>query len=170
LLRRGLWYSLKSDQSRQISGDKSKLMNKFLIFLFLGIALALSACGGSAPGATGSAPSATAARITNLSVSEAFDLMQKNRTRTDFSIVDVRTPAEYQSGHIEGAVNIDIYAADFEARLKGLERNSSYLVYCRSGARSAQASQTMFNLGFVHVFNMLDGISGWTAAGYPVTQ
>ena len=105
-----------------------------------------------------------------MSVSQAYDLVKTNSGKTDFQIIDVRTPEEFQAGHLEGALNIDIYSADFESRLRQLNMGRQYLVYCRTGVRSAQASQTMANLGFARIFNMQGGISDWAAAGYPVTK
>lgn len=69
----------------------------------------------------------------------------------DTKIVDVRTPAEFATGHLEGATNIDIEANDFATKIATLDKNASYLVYCRSGNRSAQAKSKMSAAGFTHV-------------------
>lgn len=61
----------------------------------------------------------------------------------DTVIIDVRTPAEFSEGHLEGAVNIDLQSADFDAQIAGLDQDEDYLVYCRSGNRSAQAASVM---------------------------
>lgn len=66
-------------------------------------------------------------------------------------MVDVRTPAEFAAGHLEGATNIDIEANDFAMKIAKLDKNASYLVYCRSGNRSAQAKSKMSATGFTHV-------------------
>jgi len=69
-------------------------------------------------------------------------------------ILDVRTPAEFASGHLDGAINIDVQAADFEARVSELDPNADYVVYCRSGNRSAAAIDRMADLGFT---SLVDG-------------
>jgi rhodanese-related sulfurtransferase len=77
-------------------------------------------------------------------------------------ILDVRTADEYKSGYIKNAVNVDIYGgSDFIESIKKLNKNYSYFVYCRSGARSAQACQLMQQMGFEKVFNLDGGILAW---------
>ena len=63
------------------------------------------------------------------------------------TVIDVRTPGEYAAGHLEGAINIDIQAADFAAKIAALSKNETYIVYCRSGNRSATAAAQMTQLG-----------------------
>ncbi|MDO9590965.1 MAG: rhodanese-like domain-containing protein, partial [Microcella sp.] len=53
-------------------------------------------------------------------------------------VIDVRTPAEFASGHLEGAINIDVQSADFDSRISELDADGTYFVYCRSGNRSGQ--------------------------------
>ena len=66
----------------------------------------------------------------------------------DTVIIDVRTPAEFASGHLDGAVNIDVQSADFAAQIMELDPNGEYFVYCRSGNRSGQAIAQMNQMGF----------------------
>lgn len=61
----------------------------------------------------------------------------------DTVVVDVRTPGEYAAGHLDGAVNIDLQSAAFDATIAELDPGEEYLVYCRSGNRSAQAVAAM---------------------------
>lgn len=68
-------------------------------------------------------------------------------------IIDVRTPEEFAAGHLEGAVNIDLQAADFADRIAALDPAASYVVYCRSGNRSGQAQSYMQSVGFGDVEN-----------------
>jgi rhodanese-related sulfurtransferase len=103
----------------------------------------------------------------DLSVEDAFDLIDDMAGDPDFAILDVRTPAEFDSGHLEGAENVDFYAPDFLSRLDALPRRVTYLIYCRSGGRSGSAHDEMESLGFATVYNMLGGITAWTDAGYP---
>jgi rhodanese-related sulfurtransferase len=73
-------------------------------------------------------------------------------------IIDVRTPAEYQSGHIPNALNIDISSAEFPEKIDELDRSKDYYVYCRSGGRSATACQYMVSVGFKNVNNLYGGV------------
>ena len=68
-------------------------------------------------------------------------------------VIDVRTPAEYASGHLEGATNIDIEANTFSAKIAKLDKNATYFVYCHSGNRAAQAITAMKALGFTKLTN-----------------
>jgi phage shock protein E len=61
----------------------------------------------------------------------------------DTVIVDVRTPAEYAAGHLQGAVNIDFQSQSFDGEVSDLDPNGDYVVYCQSGNRSAQAVSAM---------------------------
>ncbi len=74
-----------------------------------------------------------------------------NGMRQDL-ILDVRTPAEFALGHIEGAVNLPLDRLTSGIHtLKNIDTNSRILVYCRSGRRSAQASKLLKEKGFRYV-------------------
>ncbi|MFC1937911.1 rhodanese-like domain-containing protein [Chloroflexota bacterium] len=100
---------------------------------------------------------------------EAFTLIQENEDNPDFVILDVRTPREFDQGHIGNAINIDFYCETFREELDRLDKNKAYLLHCRSGNRSAQALAIMKGLGFREVYHMSDGIIGWAADGLPIT-
>ena len=106
----------------------------------------------------------------NITPAEAFALIQANQNDPHFLIIDVRTPAEYNDGHIENAINIDYRSDSFRDEVGQLDRNKSILIYCWSGGRSGSALEMMKELGFKKVYNMLEGINGWIAAGYPVVE
>ncbi len=72
----------------------------------------------------------------------------------DVIFIDVRTPSEFQQGHIPGSLNIDLYDSSFLKRLGGLDREKTYKLYCRSGARSGQALSIMRTLGFLRAENI----------------
>ena len=67
--------------------------------------------------------------------------------QSDAIIIDVRTPEEFAAGHLEGAVLIDIKAASFDSKIAALDPDASYIVYCRSGNRSALAVERMRGAG-----------------------
>ena len=77
-------------------------------------------------------------------------------------VLDVRTEDEFESGHIPNALNIDLrMGTGFIDKVNALDKNKSYYVYCRSGARSAQAVQVMRDLGFSETYNLIGGILEW---------
>ena len=103
--------------------------------------------------------------IADITPQEAFDLIQSNKNNPDFVIIDVRTQAEFDSGHIENAINIDYNPETFRDELNNLDKNKTYLVYCAGGWHSADAVATMKKLNFLTVYNMLGGINRWQAEG-----
>jgi phage shock protein E len=83
-------------------------------------------------------------------------------------VIDVRTPGEFDGGHLEGAINIDVQSADFESRISELDPDVTYYVYCRSGNRSGQAIDRMAELGFTDLTNGGSVQSASNATGIPV--
>lgn len=73
-------------------------------------------------------------------------------------ILDVRTPSEFASGAIPGALNINFMGADFDRKIDRLDKTKTYFVYCRSGNRSGQACQLMAQKGFSNLFNLSGGL------------
>ncbi len=84
----------------------------------------------------------------------AFQSKVKESSNT--VLLDVRTPEEFAAGNIEGAVNIDFKASDFEQKIAELDKNKTYFVYCLSGIRSGKAADRMSELGFTSL-HTLDG-------------
>lgn len=82
-------------------------------------------------------------------VAETFD--SKNWEKV--TIIDIRTPEEFEEGHLEGAVNIDFYEDSFVSELDSLDKDDEVLIYCRSGNRSGQASEIMQELGFTNIID-----------------
>jgi len=108
--------------------------------------------------------------VTNVSVGKAQTLLKERAGKADFVILDVRTPEEFAEGHIDGAVNLDVQARDFEKKLRVLDRKKSYLVYCRTGNRSRKATVAMEALGFRSIFHMTEGIVRWKQQNLPLTR
>lgn len=109
-------------------------------------------------------------KTVKIGVAEAHKLIEKNRENSDFVIIDIRTPQEFSDGHIENAINIDFYSRDFRQKLSELDKNKTYLVYCRTGVRSKLAMPVFINLGFKEVYEMDGGIVAWIEAGYEVVK
>ncbi len=108
--------------------------------------------------------------IEDITPAQAFDLIQDNQNNPDFVIIDVRTSEEFTEGQIENATNLDFYAKIFRDELDNLDKNKTYLIYCRSGARSGKALNIMAELRFEEVYNMSGGIIGWKAEGLPTVK
>jgi len=143
--------------------------------LALATSFSLAACGGddAQPTAAADGSTSTVATTTSADALTPFTVITPEQgaaliaERSDVVVVDVRTPEEYATGHLENAVNVDVSASTFDAELAGLDPNGTYVVYCRSGNRSAQAVARMQAAGFTDVYD-LGGIVGLQAAGYIV--
>jgi rhodanese-related sulfurtransferase len=124
--------------------------------------------GGGCNSTAGTTTTTTAVSIIDINVQDSRTLLQDNKDNPHFIILDIRTPDEFATGHLEKAQNIDYYAADFRARIDKLSRTETYFIYCRTGHRSGLARDMMKEMGFLHIYNMTGGINDWTAAGNPV--
>lgn len=86
----------------------------------------------------------------------------------DAVVIDVRTPGEYAAGHLEGAMNIDVQASSFDSQVAALATDGDYVVYCRSGSRSAGAAARLAELGFTSVTDAGAMSSAAVTTGLPV--
>ena len=104
--------------------------------------------------------------VKNIGVQE----FEKLRTDKKNVVLDVRTSREYAAGHMPGAINIDVNAADFEKKVKALDPSKTYLVHCAAGVRSAKACGKLSKLNFGHLYNLEGGFRAWEKAGNKVEK
>ncbi|MDX1690265.1 MAG: rhodanese-like domain-containing protein [Acidimicrobiia bacterium] len=122
-------------------------------------AMALTACGGNTD---------TAQRIDTVAPERAAEIIDDGPE--GLVVLDVRTPPEFADGHLADAILVDFNAPDFEERLAELDRSVPYVMYCRSGNRSAGAREAMRDLGFEEVYEIDGGIVAWVEAGLPLVS
>lgn len=72
----------------------------------------------------------------------------------DAVIIDVRTPEEFAAGHLDGALLIDVKNPSFDTEIAKLDPTAEYIVYCRSGNRSAQAADRMREVGITNITDL----------------
>ncbi len=96
------------------------------------------------------------------------DVKRKLTTDSDFHLIDVRTPDERNTIHINGNIeyinSIDVEAGNIS--FDNYDKNDEIVVYCRSGNRSERVYNVMKNLGFTNVKSMAGGINEWVSLGY----
>lgn len=142
------------------------LKNLMMLVLSVSLVIGVALMGGCAP----SEVETPTQIIENITPQEASTLIQNNQNNPDFVIIDVRTSEELADGHIENAINIDYYSEAFRDELNNLDKNRTYLIYCRSGNRSGKALNIMEELNFREAYNMSGGIIEWKAEGLPTTK
>jgi rhodanese-related sulfurtransferase len=137
----------------------TRVLRLLLLALLAFGPVALAGCSSEAEPAAGTTESNAQVRVVD--TTEARALIDAGA-----QIIDVRTPEEFDAGHLTGAVNVDVQAADFHERMQGLEKTGSYVVYCRSGSRAGAAADMMLDMGFTDVVNA-GGFDSLRTAGLP---
>lgn len=132
-------------------------MNRYISIILITLALLFNSC---------SNPSADTITKTSLSAVEFAD---KIKELPEATLIDVRTPEEFEKGHIANAVNYDWNNPQFEKQMAALDKSKPVLVYCLSGARSLAAADKMRISGFSEVYEMEGGLIKWRAANLPET-
>lgn len=79
------------------------------------------------------------------------------RTPESILLVDVRTPQEYNAGHLKNAQNMNWFDADFADKFSTIEKDKTIYVYCKVGGRSAKAQEKLLSLGYKNVINLEGG-------------
>lgn len=108
--------------------------------------------------------------IIEVSAKEAATLIDKHNGDSDFAILDIRTPGEFQSGHLPDATLVDFYSQTFPDQLNRLDKEKTYLIYCRSGNRTGRSLEVFIKLKFYRIYHMTTGINGWKSEGSPVIK
>ncbi len=99
----------------------------------------------------------------------ALQFAEKLKASAGAVVLDVRTPGEFSSGHLENAVNIDWNDESFDRKVADLPKDVPIFVYCLSGGRSSSAAASMRKSGFKQVYEMDGGMMQWRAANLPET-
>ena len=114
---------------RTLAGMRSRT-SALVLAACLALSPALAGCGGSS--------------ADTIRPAQALTLIERNQA---VRVLDVRTPEEFATGHLPGAVNVPL-ADDFEGAIEDLDQRAAYVVYCQSGVRSAEAAGIMVDAGF----------------------
>jgi len=85
-------------------------------------------------------------------------------------LIDVRTPREFEQGHLENSVNINIADSSFKEEVGKLDRSEPVYVYCKVGGRSAKAASILREMGFEEVYDLEGGIRNWEKSGMKVVK
>jgi rhodanese-related sulfurtransferase len=141
-----------------MEGSVSRVLHPFLVLALVSV-FAAGACSSSDTGTDGSDTGTEVVR--SVAAAEAVGMLDSR------TVIDVRSAEEYDAGHVAGAINIDVEASDFGAKIAALDPEDPYLVYCRSGRRSAIAADTMAEAGFTDIVDA-GGLEPLADAGAPI--
>ena len=133
------------------------------IALALALAFGVAACAEDIS-AREDAPQSTASpqvNIRDIAASEVDELLEGEDGAV---VLDVRTVKEFEAGHMTGAVSIDFLGEGFVQVLTELDRDTTYILHCKSGSRSTKALEVMKEKGFTSVAHLTVGYDGWKAA------
>jgi thioredoxin len=124
---------------------------KFHSIYFLILSFVLFSCNGQSP--------------KSVNTIDALSFSKKIKETPNPQILDVRTPEEFASEHIDNAENVNWLSDDFVANTAKYEKTKPIYVYCKSGGRSQKAVAKLTELGFTSIYELEGGILKWNAAG-----
>jgi len=101
---------------------------------------------------------------------KSTDVQKLISSNKNIVILDVRTPEEFSAGHIKNAVNIDVSKPDAFEKYANLDKQTQYIVYCRTKNRSGVVTNFLVNNGFTNILQMTDGIVGWNSNNLPLSK
>ncbi|HOY14572.1 MAG TPA: rhodanese-like domain-containing protein [Saprospiraceae bacterium] len=145
-------------------------MKRFSIFAVLALFISITSCAQKSEQSVAAPASEPVAAVESqtpsfkesISPAELKDMMANNK---DLVVIDVRTPQEIAGGKIENALEINISDPAFNDKIKALDTEKEYVVYCKVGGRSAKAKSVMQSMGIKKVSNLVGGYDNYKAAG-----
>jgi len=108
--------------------------------------------------------------IKDLTCKQSFELIQEHSGDTDFVIIDLRPENMYQEEHIVNSIFCDVFSAEFDGWVNGLNKDKIYLLYCNAGKRSKVALEKMKEEGFNNLYHLYEGIRVWKSQGYSTSK
>ena len=98
-------------------------------------------------------------------INEISDAQFSEIQDTDYTLVDVRTTQEYESGHIQDAIHFDFYSELFQKEILSIDKSSSIVLYCRTQNRSTKTANYLKENGYKEIAVLEGGISTWIKNG-----
>ena len=98
-------------------------------------------------------------------INEISDAQFSEIQDTDYTLVDVRTTQEYESGHIQDAIHFDFYSESFQKEILSLDKSSSIILYCRTQNRSTKTANYLKENGYKEITVLTGGITSWVKNG-----
>ncbi len=128
-------------------------MKKYLLLNFIGLSILFTSCSNG--------------QISKTSLSP-LDFQKKIEENPNAPILDVRTPGEYNEGHIKNTLNFDWKGTNFDQQTTILKKDEPLFIYCLSGGRSSSAAIHLREVGFKEVYELNGGIMKWKSENLPI--
>ena len=100
----------------------------------------------------------------------AIAFQDKIKIEKNAQILDVRSPEEFASGHIDKAININWNSDNFNEKMKLFDKSKPIFVNCQGGGRSKKAAERMLLIGFKTIYELDGGINKWIASNLPIKK
>jgi len=147
---------------------KTKKLN--ILILLLAVTFTTFSCAKNTTNKKTTVQDTTIKPVQNTPIKHANADEFKTQTEgKDVQLVDVRTPKEFNTGHIENAANVNIFDKNFMEQMTKYKKDAPIYVYCRSGGRSMKAAKKLKDEGY-NVINLDGGFMGWSAKGFKATK
>ncbi|MCP4882432.1 MAG: rhodanese-like domain-containing protein [Flavobacteriales bacterium] len=104
------------------------------------------------------------------SVISLISATELDKVSDQILLIDVRTPGEFASGHIENSINIDYKSDDFKDLIGELDKNQEVYVYCKVGGRSGRSAKILEDMGFEKIYDLDGGINAWEKEGLKMVK
>ncbi|SRR5260221_5340826 len=96
-----------------------------------------------------------------------YDTIKTSQGNQNLALIDFRTPGEFNEEHINGAIWINYFNADYKEKLSLLDKNKTYFIYDKAGRITAKIAKKMKDLGFKEVHRITGGLSEWNRQVLP---
>lgn len=134
-----------------------KVLNQISFLIFISV-LTLSSCNYFFPQLASD----------KITVTEAYNFLNKHKDDKDVVILDLRTKQEYDSLHIQNSVLIDYSNTGFPDEIEKLDKNKTYIIYDKSGSKSRNTYELMKELGFKDIHIIVGGFDEWKKQNLPL--
>jgi len=104
------------------------------------------------------------------SVISLISATELDKVNDQILLIDVRTPGEFASGHIENSINIDYKSDNFKDLIGELDKNQEVYVYCKVGGRSGRSAKILKDMGFEKIYDLDGGINAWEKEGLKMVK
>ncbi len=104
------------------------------------------------------------------SVISLISATELDKVNDQILLIDVRTPGEFASGHIENSINIDYKSDNFKDLISELDKNQEVYVYCKVGGRSGRSAKILEDMGFEKIYDLDGGINAWEKEGLKMVK